>query len=112
MFGGSCDDVEVLDAGAQGYQVDSLALSKMPMTGYVEGVVARKVQPASSYIHKTCIHTKVHFLYSFLKVSDYWLRILLPPHPKKLPEIYFSDTLLRYHTDRQVSDPPATLPYM
>ncbi len=72
----------------------------------------RSIQPASSYIHKTCIHTQVHSVYSFLKVSDYWLRVLLPPHPKKLPEIYFSDTLLRYHADRQVSDSPATLPYM
>jgi hypothetical protein len=53
MFGGSCDDVEVLDAGALGYQVDSLALSKMPMTGHVEGVVARKVPlyPACFFLH-------------------------------------------------------------
>lgn len=44
MFGGSCDDVEVLDASAKDYQVDSLAFSKMPEKGHVDGVVARKVR--------------------------------------------------------------------
>ena len=44
MFGGSCDDVEVLDASAQDYQVDSLVFSKIPTKGHVDGLVARKVR--------------------------------------------------------------------
>ena len=97
MFGGSCDDVEVLDARAQDYQVDSLVFSKMPMKGHVDGVVARKV-PYSPYIHT--YSSKI--LSVHLQVSDYWLRMILPPHPKKLPQVFFADTLLRYHADKQV----------
>ena len=56
MFGGSCDDVEVLDASAKDYQVDSLAFSKMPEKGHVDGVVARKVRLYPNLIRNPIQH--------------------------------------------------------
>ena len=81
LFGGSCDDVEVLEPG-EAYDVDVLSFSKMPEEPHgVGGVLVRQV-------------------------ADFWLQLIMPPHPKLLPELFFNGVMLRFHLEKQVRGLP------